>query len=114
MKKIYKLSSTLRTQMVLLDSHVVLFDWNLWNISKTNTNKHQQHLNTLWEKTHHIIRILIFHSVHSVQKMTPTKNTPPQVTPPKSNIDTQKDGFLDVSPFKHGVILGIYVRFQGG
>ena len=24
------------------------------------------------------------------------------ITPPKSNIDTQNDGFLDVSPFKHG------------
>ena len=23
-------------------------------------------------------------------------------TPPKSNTDTQNDGFLDVSPFKHG------------
>ena len=27
------------------------------------------------------------------------------ITPPKSNIDTQDDGFLDASPFKHGVIL---------
>ena len=28
-------------------------------------------------------------------------------TPRKSNIDAQNDGFLIVSPFKHGVILGI-------
>ena len=34
-------------------------------------------------------------------------------TPPKTNIDTKNDGLADVSPFKHGVILGSYVSFQG-
>ena len=37
-------------------------------------------------------------------------------TPPKSNIDTKHDVlfFQKVFPFKHGVIFGIYVRFQRG
>jgi len=35
-------------------------------------------------------------------------------TPPKSNIDTQNDGFWKcISSFRHGVILGIHVSFQG-
>ena len=34
-------------------------------------------------------------------------------TPPKSNIDTQNDGFLDVSPFKHGY-LGYLCQISGG
>ena len=34
-------------------------------------------------------------------------------TPPKTNIDTKNDGLEDVSPLKHGVILGSYVSFQG-
>ena len=34
-------------------------------------------------------------------------------TPSKFNIDTKNDGLENVSPFKHGVILGIYVSFQG-
>ena len=37
-----------------------------------------------------------------------TPTSPPKNTPPKSN-----DGLENVSPFKHAVILGIYVRFQG-
>ena len=32
-------------------------------------------------------------------------------TPPKVNIDTKME---NVSPFKYGVILGSYVKFQGG
>ena len=35
-------------------------------------------------------------------------------TPTKSKIDTQNDGFLDVSPRSNMAMLGIYVRFQGG
>ena len=34
-------------------------------------------------------------------------------TPPKTNMDTQNDGLEKVTPFKHGVIFGIYVRFLG-
>ena len=38
-------------------------------------------------------------------------------TPPKSNIDTKNDGFLNVFPFKYDSnmpILGIHVSFRGG
>ena len=33
--------------------------------------------------------------------------------PPKSNIETQNDGFLDVSPFKHGYFGYIMLDFRG-
>ena len=36
-----------------------------------------------------------------------------RVTLLKTNIDTKHDGSENVSPFKHGVILGSYARFQG-
>lgn len=34
-------------------------------------------------------------------------------TPPKSNIDAQNDGFLDVSPFKHGNFRVSILDFRG-
>ena len=39
----------------------------------------------------------------------PQKGT---ATPLKTNIATKNDGLYHVSPFKYGVIMGIYVRFQ--
>ena len=37
----------------------------------------------------------------------------PSLTLRETKIDRKKDGLENVSPFKHGVILGSYVRFQG-
>ena len=48
-----------------------------------------------------------------VKQKAEVPREPNSFTPLKTTIDTKHDGLENVSPFKHGVILGSYVRFQG-